>query len=530
MAGRSTAPHQTQELRKSQQKVRESKQQQQQLNQSKQPQQQQQQQQQQQSPQKQQEQQRQNGKVIAKPSSSLSSSSSSSSSFIAVMLQMAVCVVGIYVCFGLWSIKQERVVTKPYYPAEVNGKMGEGSKLSTVFVLGFAQASAAVCVGLLLLLSQSLHARFSSTAKVNKQTDKEIIITTAKTNTKTVSITPTTTKKKLTSSSKSKEDTHHHHHHDKKTIFSKHRHTLLLTILMGFTNAFGSTLGYAAMRRLPYPVVLATKMSKMVPVMLVGFFWYGTRYSLGKCMAAALITGGVLCFYLLEEVHHPHQKSKPNSSNSNSNNNSSTTGPTAWIGFFLLFLNLLTDGFTNSTQDVLVKTQRWTGNQLMVFTNLSSGLWLALVLIALEILHPLTTLWLETETTPNMQTTLFSPLLMYVDSIIRWLLREVAPLQDFSHTWRFFQRHPDAMYDVAVMSCMNAVGQIFVFRTITLFGTLTLTALTLLRKSGSVVLSILVHGHHVAFGQWLALIAVFAGAVWEGLMHARKTPAKKKTA
>ncbi|CCD12045.1 unnamed protein product [Trypanosoma congolense IL3000] len=280
-------------------------------------------------------------------------------------------------------------------------------------------------------------------------------------------------------------------------------------------------LGFAAMRRLPYPVVLATKMSKMVPVILVGFFWHGTRYSLNKCLACALITGGSFFFYMLGEADDdaaPRAKARSRSEAVN------------WLGFVLLFFNLLADGFTNSTQDKLVKVHGWTGNKLMFVTNLSTAVWLSVVLLLMECLHPVAAVYLRASQPTALPSFLapISPLLYRFDTSFRWFLSDVAPLQDFSKTMNFFHRYPDALHDVAIMSLLNAAGQMFIFRTISLFGSLTVTALTLLRKSASVVLSIIVHGHSVTPEQWFSLSIVFIGAVWEGLIHARKSPAPKK--
>ncbi|RNF26601.1 solute carrier family 35 (UDP-galactose transporter), member B1 [Trypanosoma conorhini] len=420
-----------------------------------------------------------------------------------VMFQVFVCVSGIYVCFGLWSIKQERVVTKPYRAVVAAEEHVEMAKLSTVFVIGFVQAIAGTFVGALLLLLEKLSAKLLRRSQAAASVRMATTVSALKNATTAAATSRNTAKGKLLAA--------------ESVTASKADHFAVfrLTTVMGFTNAFGSSMGYAAMRRLPYPVVLATKMSKMVPVMLVGFFWHGTRYSLSKCAACVIITGGVCCFYLLGKEQPPHRERQ--------------TGDgamvTTWVGFLLLFLNLVTDGFTNSTQDVLVKRLQWGGNQLMFFTNLATGTWLLIVLIALEALHPLATVILEAEeltSTAVSNASSMAYVLSSVDACVRWYLRDVAPLKDLSRTWQFFQRYPEAFKDVIEMSFLNALGQFFVFRTISFFGSLTLTALTLLRKSGSVVLSVVVHGHQVAAGQWLSLLVVFAGVLWEACMHVRR--------
>ncbi|CBH12394.1 hypothetical protein, conserved [Trypanosoma brucei gambiense DAL972] len=448
-----------------------------------------------------------------------------------VLFQMAICIAGIYVCFGFWSIKQERIMTKPYDAVVVVGGNTTvvSTKLSTVFVLGLVQVVMAVVVSCVLLLAERLYAGKSQKAEkeetqkpklekkkkgtvkpkngemVNRREDKKVVVG------RTASNKP----KRKTEEDSTALSTGA----DKELEANK---AFRNAVLIGFTNGFASMLGFAAMRRLPYPVVLATKMSKMVPVILVGFFWHGTRYSLSKCLACALITGGSFCFYMLGEAGDESQALK-----SKTRNRSEVV---SLFGFVLLFVNLLADGFTNSTQDKLVKVHGWTSNKLMFVTNLSTALWIGAVLLLMECLQPFATAYLSISepVTFSPSFAAFHPLLHRLDESFRWFLRDVAPFNDFSKTMDFFNRHPEALYDVTVMSVLNAVGQMFIFRTISLFGSLTLTALTLLRKSSSVVLSIIVHGHSVTLEQWFSLAVVFAGAVWEGLIHARKEPVSSK--
>lgn len=172
-----------------------------------------------------------------------------------------------------------------------------------------------------------------------------------------------------------------------------------LLFLVGFTNVFATSLAYAAMRRLSFPVVLTMKMSKMIPVMVVGFCYHHTHYHTRKVLACLLITIGILTFYLLDESSYsqktvPRNSERINYKNGNNAMFNTSIGTTSSsnvssndilpsvdlldnlssnatihnkpqllafypssgvIGLFLLLANLIMDGFTNSTQDVLVK-------------------------------------------------------------------------------------------------------------------------------------------------------------------------------
>ncbi|KAL8741526.1 MAG: hypothetical protein Q9190_005869, partial [Brigantiaea leucoxantha] len=85
------------------------------------------------------------------------------------------------------------------------------------------------------------------------------------------------------------------------------------------------------------------------------------RYPLYKYLVVALVTAGVAVFTL-------HQPSKKKSSPGTIKNNS------LW-GLFLLFINLLFDGLTNTTQDHIFTTFRpYSGPQMMVAQNILSTL------------------------------------------------------------------------------------------------------------------------------------------------------------
>eukprot|EP00796_Vickermania_ingenoplastis_P010190 gene10190-7138_t len=350
---------------------------------------------------------------------------------------MLICVAGIYVCFGLWSIKQERVFTKPYAAADGDGlEMYRGLWPGAFFQTSVASAVAVAALGAGRLFGRA------------------------------------------------------------ETVGAGRGASGLLSAsnagrlgVMGFTNAFGTSLGCVAMRLLPFPVVLAAKMGKMIPVMLVGYLWYGTRYELQRVAACLSLSAGVYLFYVLDASKRAH-------------GGGAHLGD---VGLVLLLLNLLMDGVTNATQDIMVKRSRCTGPALMAVTNASTTLWLGVAMAAME--NPLT-LRLAGGT-----------------PAAEWL-----PLRDWGNTVDFLRRHPDCAWDLAVLSLVNGVGQLFIFWTISLFGTLTMTAMTLVRKAGSVGLSLVVHGHSVRPAQGCALALTLASAAWDAKMSVDRAAKKMREA
>lgn len=409
-----------------------------------------------------------------------SESNDPAASVVFLVAQMLFCVVGINMCFGWWSVKQERVIKQPYsipVAAVIVAATGDAAPqtksvlLATTYGITLLQTLMGFLVSAVLLgfrsIAHRLVDRGSKTASTPAQGTSEA----------------------------------HRSSGSRPRLTVRDVPELLA---MGFSNIFGSSLGYAAMRRLSYPISLTSKMCKMLPVMFVGFVWYHTRYPARKIVACFLITGGVIGFALWD------QHSSPASA-------STATPSSSLLGLLLMVVNLLMDGYTNSTQDVLVKRHRWGGATLMMWTNLVSVVCVSCVLAVLECgAQPWT--WLASSVDllfSSLSRSSTSSAETGAVSTFSGAL-SILPFHDFSHFISFLVHCKEARHDLLLMSLLNAVGQLFIFHTISLFGTLAVTAMTLIRKSGSVLLSIYVHGHAVQPAQWAALSSIFVGIVAEG--------------
>lgn len=345
-----------------------------------------------------------------------------------VVLQLLLCAVGINVCFTVWSLKQERVATKPY-------TFGDGSQHPFRFplVLNLVQNLFSASIGVLLL-------KFVSK----------------------ISLWPT------------KSDAVDGDTNNKKGG-DDGQGLIPLLISIGFTQTFASPFGYLAMERLSFPIVLCVKMCKMVPVVVVGSVVHRVRYSAEKYATVFLITAGVLLFTLLEDAAEAEEETSASKAKKRVERASSL------MGLVLVAINLGMDGFTNASQDVLSKRYKWCSNRMMCWSNLSAAMW----------------------------------------SVAAMALLEVFPVHlgilkpEFSEAMWFFKASNEALWDVAAMGLMNALGQLFIFRTISLFGSLTVTAITLVRKVGSVLLSIVIHDHVVNGKQWGSLVFILVGIILE---------------
>lgn len=187
------------------------------------------------------------------------------------------------------------------------------------------------------------------------------------------------------------------------------------------------------------------KSCKLVPVMLMNVILYRRAFAPHKYLVVALVTLGITCFMGLGDA----------SASSSKHSNPGEAKSEAW-GIFLLLINLIIDGATNSTQDeIFARYKHITGQQMMFWLNLfatilTSSL-IALPLPPISIIHPSPPkvlgagLGAETELT----------------SALRWI-----------------RDHPDVIKPLGNFALTGAMGQLFIFETLQHFGSLTLTWVT----------------------------------------------------
>lgn len=80
---------------------------------------------------------------------------------------------------------------------------------------------------------------------------------------------------------------------------------------------------------------------------------------------------------------------------------------------------------------------------------------------------------------------------------------------------RFCQQHPEAAWDIFLYCCCGAVGQNFIFLTISRFGSLANTTITTTRKFVSIVVSSLLSGNPLSTKQWGCVSMVFSGLSYQ---------------
>lgn len=86
---------------------------------------------------------------------------------------------------------------------------------------------------------------------------------------------------------------------------------------------------------------------------------------------------------------------------------------------------------------------------------------------------------------------------------------------------RFCVEHPGAVVPLISYALLGGLGQLFIFETISHFGSLTLVMVTVTRKLVTMLLSVVVFGHKLRPGQWLGVAVVFVGIGLEAGMKRR---------
>ena len=265
---------------------------------------------------------------------------------------------------------------------------------------------------------------------------------------------------------------------------------LMPLILVAITSSLASPFGYASLAHIDYITYILAKSCKLLPVMFLHLTIFRKRYPLYKYLVVFLVTAGVAVFTL----DNPSSKKK---------SSSSTKENSLW-GLTLLAINLLLDGLTNSTQDHIFASFRpYSGPQMMVAQSLLSTL--------------LTTLYL-----------LLSPILAANTSILSLLNIPNSSSNELASALTFIRTHPAVGKDIFLFSVCGAVGQIFIYYTLSHFSSLLLVTVTVTRKMLTMMLSVLWFGHRLSGMQWVGVGLVFGGVGAEGLIQRREKAAKER--
>ncbi|KAG4300859.1 hypothetical protein PCANB_002884 [Pneumocystis canis] len=258
----------------------------------------------------------------------------------------------------------------------------------------------------------------------------------------------------------------------KKKLPSLSKSLLSKLLLIALSSSLASPIGYASLKHINYPTLILGKSCKLLPVMAIHTIFYKTRFTYHKYLIVTIVTFGIIIFTLCDSRLSSKTKKKQLSNN-------------AW-GLFLLSINLLLDGYTNSTQDQIFKIfPHVSGPWMMMSMNIVSTIGMALYLFG------------------------------FTNELIT--------------TLEFIKKYPSIISDIIIYGCLGAIGQLFIFHTLEKFGSLILITITLTRKMLTLLISLAWFNHKLTIGQWIGVGLVFYGASLEAyIKHSQLTKKVQK--
>jgi len=219
--------------------------------------------------------------------------------------------------------------------------------------------------------------------------------------------------------------------------------------VLGLTSMGSTFCSVRSLRYVIFPIQVLAKSCKPVPVMIMGAFM-GKKYTYQKYINVCLIVGGVALFM---------------SGGSSKKSAETTSGASEQIfGIILLFVSLCFDGGTGAYEDKLMSVHSVGPFDLMYNIQLGKTILAGLGLLIFNEIH------------------------------------------------LFIKMCGEMGFLLVALGLSGALGQIFIFVTISKFGALTCSIIGLARKVTTLVASIYIYGHHLNSTQWFGLF-VCVGAM-----------------
>ena len=214
------------------------------------------------------------------------------------------------------------------------------------------------------------------------------------------------------------------------------------------SNTLSSWCQYEALKFVSFPTQVLAKASKVIPVMVMGKIVSQRTYPWQEYITAALLSVGVGLFLLAAD---PSVDSRP-------------TTETTFAGVVILLGYMLFDSFSSNWQSEVFSTYKVSSIQMMFGTNTFSCLFTVSSLIFRGVLF----------------------------SCLNFLLL-----------------HSEFALHAALLSVCSAVGQLFIFNTIRIFGPVVFTLIMVTRQAMSIFLSCIFYHHVLTSQALLGVLVVF---------------------
>lgn len=240
-----------------------------------------------------------------------------------------------------------------------------------------------------------------------------------------------------------------------------------------FSNIMSSWFQYEALKFVSFPTQVLGKACKVIPVMLMGKLVSGNKYQVYEWVTAGLLSVGI-SFFLLGQGHNSHE------GDTTGVEEIYGEGVVIFSGFFLMLGYMAFDSFTSNWQNELFKVHKMSSMQMMFGVNLFSCIFTAIS-----------------------------------------LLEQGGFLQASA----FMFRHYEFAIHSVILSICSAVGQLFIFFTISEFGAVVFTIIMTLRQAFAILLSCIIYSHPISGAGLVGILIVFFALFLR--IYARSRTAKR---
>lgn len=226
----------------------------------------------------------------------------------------------------------------------------------------------------------------------------------------------------------------------------RHRAPLYKYSFASFSNIMSAWFQYEALKFVNFPTQVLAKSCKIIPVMLMGKIISRNKYEFYEYLTAGMISMGMVLFM------------------TGSTDESKASSVTTLTGVFLLAMYMIFDSFTTNWQGDLFKTYGMTSIQMMCGVNLFSSFFTA---------------------------------------------ASLSVQGGFLASLQFATEHPKFIIDCIVLSISSAIGQLFIFYTISVFGPVVFTIIMTVRQAIAIMLSCFIYNHSITNSGICGILVVF---------------------
>ncbi len=240
------------------------------------------------------------------------------------------------------------------------------------------------------------------------------------------------------------------------------------------SSALASPIGYESLKYIHYPLMILTKSSKPVPVMIFGIAFYRKVYKWYKYISVLLLCLGIAMFTSNKK---PYEE----------NNDIKQIG-TVLFGMLLVVINLSMDGYTSNEQDFIFSHHGATSTQMMKYTNCWQCIYQIIYLGGGYILQ--------------------------------------SSGGEAAEAYHMVMHCPLLKYDILLFCVCASIGQVILFNLMKEYGSLVCVTIGVTRKLLTILISVFMFNHHVSSTQWFGVGLVFTGLLLDITMNYAQLKAK----